>query len=44
MKGSKVIKADAEAAGLFRDVEGEWYWFCCTGCRPLFGAPLPLAI
>ncbi len=38
MKGSTVIKAQAEAAGLFRDYEGERYWFCCAGCAPKFDA------
>ncbi|HEX6953498.1 MAG TPA: hypothetical protein VF156_01350 [Agromyces sp.] len=38
MPGSMVAKADAEAAGLFRDHEGERYWFCCAACGPLFDA------
>ena len=38
MPGSMVDKADAEAAGLFRDHEGERYWFCCAACGPLFDA------
>ncbi|THV29070.1 YHS domain-containing protein [Glycomyces paridis] len=38
MTGSTVVKADAEAAGLFRDFEGERYWFCCAGCGPAFDA------
>jgi YHS domain-containing protein len=38
MTGSKVAKADAEAAGLFRDYQGNRYWFCCAGCGPLFDA------
>lgn len=38
MAGSVVVKADAEAAGLFRDYEGERYWFCCAGCGPAFDA------
>lgn len=38
MIGSQVVKADAEAAGLFRDFEGNRYWFCCAGCGPLFDA------
>jgi YHS domain-containing protein len=38
MRGSLVVKADAEAAGLFRDYEGERYWFCCAGCGPAFDA------
>lgn len=36
MVGSAVVKADAEAAGLFRDYEGARYYFCCAGCGPLF--------
>ncbi|MBM7502946.1 hypothetical protein ACFPER_05670 [Agromyces aurantiacus] len=38
MPGSMVAKADAEAAGLFRDVDGTRYWFCCAACGPLFDA------
>lgn len=38
MPGSAVIKADAEAAGLFRDYDGARYWFCCDSCGPLFDA------
>lgn len=38
MPGSSVIKADAEAAGLFRDYDGARYWFCCDACGPLFDA------
>ena len=38
MPGSSVIKADAEAAGLFRDHDGARYWFCCDACGPLFDA------
>ncbi|WP_454852378.1 YHS domain-containing protein [Promicromonospora soli] len=38
MPGSAVVKADAEASGLFRDHEGTRYWFCCDACGPLFDA------
>lgn len=38
MRGSTVIKADAEAKGLFRDYEGERYWFCCAACEAPFDA------
>jgi len=38
MAGSTVVKADAEAAGLFRDYEGARYYFCCAGCGPRFDA------
>jgi YHS domain-containing protein len=38
MKGSTVVKTQAEAAGLFRDYEGQRYWFCCAACGPLFDA------
>lgn len=38
MAGSTVVKADAEAAGLFRDYEGRRYWLCCDACGPLFDA------
>ncbi|PZQ89501.1 MAG: hypothetical protein DI534_06705 [Leifsonia xyli] len=36
MVGSTVVKSVAEAQGLFRDFEGERYWFCCAGCGPAF--------
>ncbi|GAA2446367.1 YHS domain-containing protein [Agromyces soli] len=38
MVGSPVSKAAAEAVGLFRDYEGERYYFCCAGCGPAFDA------
>ncbi|AVL96137.1 MULTISPECIES: YHS domain-containing protein [Microbacterium] len=38
MVGSTVVKADAEAAGLYRDYEGTRYYFCCAACGPLFDA------
>ena len=38
MPGSLVDKAEAEAAGLFRDYESQRYWFCCAGCGPKFDA------
>jgi len=38
MEGRPVIKSVAEAAGLFRDYEGNRYWLCCAGCGPLFDA------
>ena len=38
MTGSTVVKADAEAAGLFRDYNGQRYWLCCDTCGPLFDA------
>ncbi|HLR95233.1 MAG TPA: hypothetical protein VK053_11950 [Jiangellaceae bacterium] len=38
MPGSTVIKAHAEAAGLFRDHQGQRYWLCCAGCGPRFDA------
>lgn len=38
MKGSIVVKAEAEAEGLYRDYEGTRYWFCCAGCLPDFDA------
>lgn len=36
MVGSTVSKRAAEAAGLYRDHEGERYYFCCAGCGPAF--------
>ena len=38
MPGVMVVKAEAEAAGLFRDYEGKRYWFCCAACEPLWDA------
>lgn len=38
MAGTPVVKAVAEAAGLFRDYDGERYHFCCAGCGPAFDA------
>ncbi|MET3922445.1 YHS domain-containing protein [Arthrobacter sp. UYEF20] len=38
MIGSQVVRAGAESAGLFRDYEGNRYWFCCAGCGRLFDA------
>lgn len=38
MPGTMVVKADAEAAGLYRDYEGQRYWFCCAACGPLWDA------
>ena len=38
MAGTPVIKSQAEAAGLYRDYEGERSWFCCAACGPLFDA------
>ena len=38
MPGSTVSKTAAEAQGLYRDYQGERYWFCCAACGPLFDA------
>ncbi|UNX53335.1 hypothetical protein MF406_09915 [Georgenia sp. TF02-10] len=38
MKGSMVVKAEAEASGLVRDHAGQRYWLCCAACGPLFDA------
>jgi YHS domain-containing protein len=38
MTGTPVNKAQAEAAGLFRDHKGQRYWFCCAACGPMFDA------
>lgn len=38
MVGSAVSKTAAVAAGLYRDYEGERYYFCCAGCGPAFDA------
>ena len=38
MVGSSVSKQAAESVGLFRDFEGQRYYFCCAGCGPAFDA------
>ena len=38
MTGTPVNKAQAEAAGLYRDHNGQRYWFCCAACGPSFDA------
>lgn len=38
MSGTPVIKPRAEAEGLYRDHDGQRYWFCCAACGPLFDA------
>jgi len=38
MAGTPVVKSVAEAQGLYRDHEGDRYWFCCAACGPLFDA------
>jgi Cu2+-exporting ATPase len=38
MPKNVVVKEDAEAAGFYRDYDGERYWFCCGGCGPRFDA------
>ena len=36
MVGNPVVKSTAEARGLFRDYDGERYFFCCPSCAPKF--------
>lgn len=38
MPGTLVNKAHAEAAGLYRDHNGQRYWFCCAACAPMWDA------
>ncbi len=38
MPGAVVNRADAEAAGLYRDHNGQRYWFCCSACFPMWDA------
>jgi YHS domain-containing protein len=38
VRGTRTLKSTAETAGLFRDVEGERYYFCCRRCQDLFDA------
>uniref|UniRef100_UPI0040490E31 hypothetical protein n=1 Tax=Brachybacterium sp. GPGPB12 TaxID=3023517 RepID=UPI0040490E31 len=34
MAGTPVVKAQAEEAGLYRDYQGQRYWFCLRRLRP----------
>ena len=36
MVGRHVSKTTAEAVGLYRDFQGNRYYFCCAGCGPAF--------
>jgi YHS domain-containing protein len=36
--GGAAKKKSSEAAGLYRDYDGNRYWFCCAGCGPAFDA------
>jgi len=38
VRGTTTLKSTAETAGLFRDVEGQRYYFCCRRCQDLFDA------
>jgi Cu2+-exporting ATPase len=38
MPRNVVVKEDAEAAGFYRDYNGQRYWLCCAGCGPRFDA------
>lgn len=38
MADTPVSKSAAEEKGLYRDYEGNRYWFCCAGCAPKFDA------
>lgn len=38
MPGTPMIKSQAEAAGLYRDYNGQRYWLCCDSCGSLFDA------
>ncbi|PZP25686.1 MAG: hypothetical protein DI613_16175, partial [Kocuria rhizophila] len=38
MASTPVVKAQADEAGLYRDYQGQRYWFCCAACGPLFDA------
>nr|WP_028280219.1 YHS domain-containing protein [Arthrobacter sp. H5] len=38
MKGSTVLRADAEEEGLGRDYKGTRYYLCCDACSPMFDA------
>ena len=36
MPSNVVVKSEAEAAGFYRDFNGQRYWLCCGGCGPRF--------
>lgn len=38
MKGSTVVKAEAEEEGLVREYQGKKYYLCCDDCGPMFDA------
>lgn len=38
MPHNLVNKQEAEELGLYRDFEGERYWFCCSSCESLWDA------
>lgn len=38
MPGTPVDKAHAEEVGLYRDHNGQRYWFCCAACAPMWDA------
>ncbi len=38
VKGTSTLKSTAEAAGLFRDHQGQRFYFCCRRCQDLFDA------
>ncbi len=38
VQGTTTLRSTAEAAGLFRDLEGQRYYFCCRRCQDLFDA------
>jgi len=38
LNGLADAKAHAEAAGLYRDHNGQRYWFCCAACGPMWDA------
>jgi YHS domain-containing protein len=38
MPGSTVVKTEAEEDGLYRDYNGQRYYFCCDACGPLWDA------
>lgn len=45
LMGTRVVKAEAEAAGLVRDFNGKRYWFCCSNCTQQWDAdPAAFAI
>lgn len=38
VRGTTTLRSTAEAVGLFRDLAGQRYYFCCRRCKDIFDA------